>query len=154
MIESILQQRSVRARTRITVKTVLAAGLVALAVLLPQLVHVALGAPGGVRWLPMYLPVLLAGCLLGPAWGLGVGVLSSLCNYLLNYFLVFHSHTAHGKSASLYTVITVVKTMASALLVAFLAGLLPAGVPELAVKIPVDVALFFVNYLAQKAFVY
>ena len=83
MIESILQQRSVRARTRITVKTVLAAGLVALAVLLPQLVHVALGAPGGVRWLPMYLPVLLAGCLLGPAWGLGVGVLSSLCSFAL-----------------------------------------------------------------------
>lgn len=83
MIESILQQRSVRARTRITVKTVLAAGLVALAVLLPQLVHVALGAPGGVRWLPMYLPVLLAGCLLGPAWGLGVGVLSPLCSFAL-----------------------------------------------------------------------
>ena len=81
-------------------------------------------------------------------------VLSSLCNYLLNYFLVFHSHTAHGKSASLYTVITVLKTLASALLVALLAGWLPAGVPELAVKIPVDVALFFVNYLAQKAFVY
>ena len=83
MIESILQQRSVRARTRITVKTVLAAGLVALAVLLPQLVHVALGAPGGVRWLPMYLPVLLAGCLLGPVWGLGVGVLSPLCSFAL-----------------------------------------------------------------------
>lgn len=81
-------------------------------------------------------------------------VLSSLCNYLLNYFLVFHSHTAHGKSATLYTVITVLKTLASALLVAFLAGWLPAGVPELAVKIPVDVALFFVNYLVQKAFVY
>ena len=81
-------------------------------------------------------------------------VLSSLCNYLLNYFLVFHSHTAHGKSASLYTVITVLKTLASALLVAALAGLLPAGTPELAAKIPVDVALFFVNYLLQKAFVY
>lgn len=81
-------------------------------------------------------------------------VLSSLCNYLLNYFLVFHSHTAHGKSASLYTVITVLKTLASALLVAALAGWLPAGTPELAAKIPVDVALFFVNYLLQKAFVY
>lgn len=81
-------------------------------------------------------------------------VCSSLCNYLLNYFLVFHSHTAHGRSASLYTVITVVKTLASALLVAALAGWLPAGTPELAAKIPVDVALFFVNYLAQKAFVY
>lgn len=81
-------------------------------------------------------------------------VLSSLCNYLLNYFLVFHSHTAHGKSASLYTVITVLKTLASALLVTGLAGLLPAGTPELAAKIPVDVALFFANYLLQKAFVY
>lgn len=81
-------------------------------------------------------------------------VLSSLCNYLLNYFLVFHSHTSHGKSASLYTVITVLKTLASALLVAVLAGWLPAGIPELAVKIPVDVALFFANYLLQKAFVY
>lgn len=81
-------------------------------------------------------------------------VLSSLCNYLLNYFLVFHSHTSHGRSASLYTLITVLKTLASALLVAGLAGWLPAGVPELAVKIPVDVALFFANYLLQKAFVY
>ena len=81
-------------------------------------------------------------------------VLSSLCNYLINYFLVFHSHTAHGRSASLYTVITVIKTLASALLVAGLAGLVPAAVPELAIKIPVDVALFFVNYLVQKAIVY
>lgn len=79
---------------------------------------------------------------------------SSLCNYLLNYFLVFHSHTAHGKSASLYAVITVLKTLTSALLVAGLVGLLPAGTPELAAKIPVDVALFFANYLLQKAFVY
>ena len=35
-----------------------------------------------------------------------------------------------------------------------MAGLLPAAVPELAIKIPVDCALFFVNYLAQKRFVY
>ena len=81
-------------------------------------------------------------------------VLSSLCNYLLNYFLVFHSHTSHGRSATLYTTVTVIKTGCSALLVAGLAGLLPAAVPELAIKIPVDCALFFVNYLAQKRFVY
>lgn len=81
-------------------------------------------------------------------------VVSSLCNYLLNYFLVFHSHTAHGRSASLYTVITVLKTLASALLVARLAVLLPVGTPELAAKIPVDVGLFFLNYLAQKLLVY
>lgn len=81
-------------------------------------------------------------------------VISSLCNYLLNYFLVFHSHTAHGRSASLYTLITVLKTLASALLVARLAALLPVGTPALAVKIPVDVALFFANFVAQKRLVY
>lgn len=81
-------------------------------------------------------------------------VLSSLCNYLLNYFLVFHSHTAHGRSASLYTVITVLKTMASAFLVAWLVALLPLGTPELAAKIPVDCTLFFLNYLLQKRLVY
>lgn len=85
---------------------------------------------------------------------IGARVLSSLCNYLLNYFLVFHSHTAHSRSAGLYTLITVLKTLASAVLVAALAGLLPDAVPDLAVKIPVDVGLFFLNYLAQKAFVY
>lgn len=81
-------------------------------------------------------------------------VLSSLCNYLLNYFLVFHSHTAHGRSASLYTVITVLKTLASAFLVAWLVALLPLGTPELAAKIPVDCTLFFLNYLLQKRLVY
>lgn len=81
-------------------------------------------------------------------------VASSLCNYLLNYFLVFHSHTRHGRSATLYTTVTVVKTAASALLVAGLAAVLPAAVPELGIKIPVDCLLFFVNYLVQKHFVY
>ena len=97
-------------------------------------------------------PPLPGAAALGAAPLAGRG-LSSLCNYLINYFLVFQSHTAHGRSASLYTVITVLKTLASALLVAWLAALLPA-VPELGLKIPVDVALFFLNYLAQKAFVY
>lgn len=81
-------------------------------------------------------------------------LLSSLCNYLINYFLVFHAHTAHGRSATLYTAVTVVKTGCSAVLVAALAGLLPAAVPELAIKIPVDCLLFFANYLVQKRFVY
>lgn len=80
-------------------------------------------------------------------------ILSSLCNYLLNYFLVFHSRTAHGRSATLYTTVTVLKTLCSGMLVAGLAGMLPAA-PELFLKIPVDCTLFFVNYLAQKKFVY
>ena len=83
MIENILQQKNMRTGARVTVKTVLSVGLIALAVLLPQLVHLAAGAEGGARWLPMYLPALLAGCLLGPVWGLGVGVLSPLCSFAL-----------------------------------------------------------------------
>lgn len=81
-------------------------------------------------------------------------VLSSLCNYLINYFFVFHSRTRHGRSATLYTAVTVIKTAASAVLVAALAAALPEAVPELGIKIPVDCLLFFVNYLAQKRFVY
>ena len=66
---------------KIAVKTLISAGIIALAVILPQLVHLAAGAQGGVAWLPMYLPVLLGGCLLGWKWGLGVGILSPLVSF-------------------------------------------------------------------------
>ena len=56
---------------------------VALAVVLPQLVHLVAGAQGGMQWLPMYLPVLLGGCLLGWCWGLGVGILSPLVSFCI-----------------------------------------------------------------------
>ena len=65
MLESVLARRGASLKVKITVKSLVALGVVALAVLLPQLVHLAAGASGGVRLLPMYLPVLLGGCLLG-----------------------------------------------------------------------------------------
>ena len=83
MLESILARKGVSVRTKITVKSLVAVGVVALAVLLPQLVHLAAGASGGVRWLPMYLPVLLGGCLLGTWWGLGVGLVSPLASFAI-----------------------------------------------------------------------
>lgn len=83
MLENILARKGVSVRTRITVKSLVAVGVVALAVLLPQLVHLAAGASGGVRWLPMYLPVLLGGCLLGTWWGLGVGLVSPLASFAI-----------------------------------------------------------------------
>ena len=49
-------------------------------------------------------------------------VLSSLVNYLLNYFLVFHSRAQHTRSATLYTTITVLKTLLSGVLVSVIAG--------------------------------
>ena len=81
MIESVLVRRNVALRVKVTVKMLVSLAVVALAVLLPQLVHLAAGAQGGVQWLPMYLPVLLGGCLLGWQWGLGVGVLSPVVSF-------------------------------------------------------------------------
>lgn len=83
MLENALTYRNVSFGKKIAVKTIISAGLVALAVVLPQLVHVALGQPGGVQWLPMYLPVLIGGCLLGAKWGLAVGVLSPLVSFVI-----------------------------------------------------------------------
>lgn len=83
MLDAVLTRKNVSFKLKITVKTVVSAGIIALAVLLPQLVHLAAGAQGGVKWLPMYLPVLLGGCLLGAWWGLGIGVLSPVVSFLV-----------------------------------------------------------------------
>ncbi|MBR4232667.1 MAG: hypothetical protein IKR95_05595, partial [Oscillospiraceae bacterium] len=42
-----------------------------------------MGQPGGAKWLPMYLPVLLGGLLLGTRWALPVGLISPLVSYLV-----------------------------------------------------------------------
>ncbi len=83
MFEKALTQRSTAAGKKITLKALLSAGLIALAVILPQIVHIALGRPGGVQLLPMYLPVLLGGCLLGSKWALAVGVMSPVVSFAI-----------------------------------------------------------------------
>ena len=83
MLENILTLKKYSHKTKLTVKSIVAVSLVALAVVLPQIVHLAAGQAGGVTWLPMYLPALLAGCLLGTAWGLAVGVASPLVSFAL-----------------------------------------------------------------------
>ena len=57
MIEQALTRRNCSLKVKVTVKGLISLGLAALAVVLPQLVHLALGQAGGVQWLPMYLPV-------------------------------------------------------------------------------------------------
>lgn len=79
MIGAILKNRS--AAVRLTVKGAIAVLLVCMAVALPQIAHAAGGAQAGSVWLPMYAPALLAGCLLGWQWGLGVGLLSPLVSF-------------------------------------------------------------------------
>ncbi len=83
MIENILTVRGLSLKSKVTVKCLISVGVIALAVVLPQLFHSALGAQGGVEWLPMYAPVLLGACLLGWAWGLGIGVLSPAVSFLI-----------------------------------------------------------------------
>lgn len=81
-------------------------------------------------------------------------VASAAYNYLINYRLVFKSHANHRRAAALFLLMTVVKMAASAMLVTGILLLAGSGVPELLVKIPVDVGLFFLSYLFQKAKVY
>ena len=81
MIENILARKGISLKIRLTVNSLVSAGVIILAVVLPQLVHLAAGPSGGMTWLPMYLPVLLGGCLLGTWWGLGVGILSPLVSF-------------------------------------------------------------------------
>ena len=78
-----MTKNNAASKTKITCKTLVSIGLIALAVVLPQLVHLALGQPGGVQLLPMYLPVLIGGCLLGWRWAMFVGVLSPLASFAL-----------------------------------------------------------------------
>ena len=56
---------------------------VAMGVLLPQIFHMAGGADAGKIFLPMHIPVLLSGLLLGPVSGCVVGVLSPVLSCLL-----------------------------------------------------------------------
>lgn len=83
MLENVLVKRNATVKTKIAVKTIVSAVLIAMAIALPQIVHAVVGAPGGVKYLPMYLPVLIGGCLLGIGWGLPVAVLSPVFSYLI-----------------------------------------------------------------------
>lgn len=83
MLENALTQRNLSVKVKVTIKSLISVGLIALAVILPQIVHLTMGAEGGMKLLPMYLPVLIGGCLLGTYWGLGIGVLSPIVSFLI-----------------------------------------------------------------------
>lgn len=83
MLESILVKKQVKTKTKITIKTLISAGLIAMAVILPQIVHLVAGAQGGMVWLPMYLQILIGGALLGVKWGLGVAIVSPILSFLI-----------------------------------------------------------------------
>ena len=83
MFENALTIRNVSYGKKITLKAFVSTFIIALAIALPQVVHMALGQPGGVKWLPMYLPVLIGGCFMGVKWGSVIGVLSPLVSFFI-----------------------------------------------------------------------
>lgn len=83
MIDKVLTLKNVTDKQRITIKTIISIGIIILAVTLPQIFHIFVGQGGGMKWLPMYLPVLIGGCLLGVKWGLIVGVLSPVVSFII-----------------------------------------------------------------------
>ncbi len=83
MIESILSRHKVNLSVKISVKLALSIALISLAVGLPFLAHIIGGASAGITMLPMYLPVVLGGCILGKYWAMGVGVASPLASFLI-----------------------------------------------------------------------
>ena len=56
--------------------------LLAAAVLLPQVFHLIGGPALGTIFLPMHIPVLLAGFIVGPVGALIVGILSPICSFI------------------------------------------------------------------------
>lgn len=83
MLESFLVRKNCSFKVKVTVKSLITALVIALSVALPQIVHLFAGNAGGVKWLPMYLPVLIGGCLLGVKWGLIAGVFAPLASFLV-----------------------------------------------------------------------
>ncbi|MBQ7991022.1 MAG: hypothetical protein IJ251_08260 [Oscillospiraceae bacterium] len=83
MLETALRAKGFTSRKIFITRAAVSALLVACAVALPQLIHLIAGQPGGVKWLPMYLPVLIGGCLLGTKWGIVTGVASPLISFLI-----------------------------------------------------------------------
>ena len=80
-------------------------------------------------------------------------VISATYNYLVNYFFVFKSNKSHGASVVKYILLAIIQMSVSALLVSALVGLTNVS-PELIIKLPVDICLFFISYKIQKKYVY
>ena len=83
LLNAYFERKEIAAGARFTVKSAVTLAIVALAIALPQIVHAAAGAAGGMQWLPMYLPVLLGGCILGVRWGVCAGLLAPVVSFLI-----------------------------------------------------------------------
>ena len=79
MLNSVLSKFSLS--VRLSIKGAVAFFCVVLSVALPQIAHAAGGVQAGAIYMPIYAPALLAGCLLGWQWGLGVGLIAPVVSF-------------------------------------------------------------------------
>lgn len=82
-------QKKMTMKKTITMKTVLTGSAILASILLPQLFHAAgvlsgIGSAAGTAFLPMHIPVLLAGFLGGPLVGIVAGALSPLISFCIS----------------------------------------------------------------------
>jgi len=57
--------------------------LLAISIVLPQFFHLAGGPQSGALFLPMHIPVLLAGLILGPVYGLAIGAVAPMISFAM-----------------------------------------------------------------------
>lgn len=79
-------------------------------------------------------------------------IISAVYNFLLNYKVVFKSNANIMSTAIKYCLLAICQMLCSAILVNAIYGIV--GGFETAVKIPVDVILFFLSFVIQREFVY
>jgi len=77
------EQTLPRVRYHLTRRITYGALFIALALLLPQLFHLTGAAQAGNIFLPMHIPVLLGGFVLGPVFGLLIGAISPVLSFFI-----------------------------------------------------------------------
>ncbi|MCD7883736.1 MAG: bifunctional glycosyltransferase family 2/GtrA family protein [Lachnospiraceae bacterium] len=87
-----------------------------------------------------------------PASTIAARLVSGTFNYLVNRNVVFQSRAGYAVSAASYFLLCAAGAVVSSILVTALTAVLP--VDEILIKMFVDTALFFVNYLVQKTFIF
>lgn len=83
MIDNVISKKQWSLGKKICVKTIISLTIILTAVGLPQLAHLTMGAQSGIKYLPMYLPVIIGGAIMGTAWGLGIGILAPVVSFLI-----------------------------------------------------------------------
>ena len=79
-------------------------------------------------------------------------ILSAVYNFIINYKVVFKSRKNAGGAVIKYACLAVFIMFASGFIVEWIYGL--TALPEVLIKVPVDVLLFLVSFWVQREFVY